>query len=185
MDTPKQFQRTLAIDPTNGGFAFIVLEGPSRLVDWGVARVWSESDKEVLARVEGIVARYSAGLLVVEDPDKSRRGTRARRLIKLLLRTAKAWGIVTCCVSRSAVRQSVGIEGATKQEIASEIVRYFPELEASLPAPRRPWESENQRMNIFDALALALTALPCSSTCLYCVDSSRAPGRWILACTMR
>lgn len=158
MDTHKSFQRTLAIDPTNAGFAFIVLEGASRLIDWGVAKIWAKSDREFLARVEAIVDRYGPTVLVAENADESRRGARAQRRIGLLTRYAKSQGMVMRSVSRSTVRQSFGNSRATKQEIATEIARWFPELAPYLPAPRRPWESEDQRINIFDALAFAIAS---------------------------
>jgi len=152
------FQRILAIDPTTSGFAFIVLEGGERLVDWGVARVWAESENEYLARIEAIVQRYSPSWLVVENAMQSRRGTRARRRIALLLRYAKSQKMIATTVSWEAVRQALGQAVNTKYEIASTIANRFPELAIHLPKRRRAWESEDPRMNIFDATAIALAA---------------------------
>ena len=45
----------------------------------------------------------------------------------------------------------------TKREIAEAIVREFPELEPRLPPVRKIWMSEDVRMSIFDAAALAIT----------------------------
>lgn len=156
MDASTPFLRTLAIDPTASGFAFVVLEDPRRIVDWGVAKIWAASDNEFLARIEGIVERYAPSRFVVEESEGSRRGVRARRRIGLLLRYAQSQGMVTSSVSRTDVRESMGMQGATKQEIATKLARHFPELETFLPAPRRPWESEDPRMNIFDALSFAI-----------------------------
>ena len=44
-----------------------------------------------------------------------------------------------------------------KQEIAIAIAERFPELAPRLPRFRKPWMSEDYRMSIFDAVALALT----------------------------
>ena len=44
-----------------------------------------------------------------------------------------------------------------KQEIAIAIAERFPELAPRLPRSRKPWMSEDYRMSIFDAVALALT----------------------------
>jgi len=35
--------RVLAIDPSTRGFGFAVLEGPSRLIDWGVKETRSKN----------------------------------------------------------------------------------------------------------------------------------------------
>lgn len=158
MKSASSFQRILAIDPTTSGFAFIVLEGGVRLVDWGVARVWAESDNEYLARIEAIVERYSPACLVVQDTTQSRRGPRARRRIALLLRYAKSVEMAATSVSWEAVRQAIGQGVNTKYEIASAIASRFPELAAHLPHRRRAWENEDPRMNIFDATAFALAA---------------------------
>lgn len=152
------FQRILAIDPITSGFAFAVLEGTARLVDWGVTRVWAESDNEFLARVEAIVQRYSPACLVVEEAGGSRRGTRARRRIALLLRYAKSQEMTATTVSWDTVREAVGKAGNTKYEIALVIANQFPELVAHLPKPRRAWENEDPRINLFDATAFALAA---------------------------
>ena len=50
-----------------------------------------------------------------------------------------------------------GSDATTKQEIAIAIAERFPELAPRLPRSRKPWMSEDYRMSIFDAVALALT----------------------------
>ena len=44
----------------------------------------------------------------------------------------------------------------TKHERAKLIAEQFPEFEPQLPAPRKIWMSEDPRMSIFEAAALAL-----------------------------
>ncbi len=43
-----------------------------------------------------------------------------------------------------------------KQSLAEAIARHMPAFERYLPPPRKPWMSEDSRMNLFDAAALAL-----------------------------
>ena len=160
MDAPTiQYRRMLAITPSKRGFGFVVLEGQTRLVDWGVAQVWSRRDREFLTRIEDIVDRFRPSILVVEDGAGSRRGLRATRRIDLAATYAIGRGIDARRVTRRAVREAFAASGTTKQAIAVAISRLFPELEARLPRPRKPWLPEDERMNIFDALALALVAL--------------------------
>lgn len=158
MKSASSFQRILAIDPTTSGFAFVVLEGRERLVDWGVTRVWAKSDNEYLARVEAIVQRYSPVCFVLEEGGHSRRGARARRRIALSLRYARSHKLTVISVSWDMVRQAIGEGVNTKHEIASKIASQFAELAIHLPHRRRAWENEDPRINIFDAMAFALAA---------------------------
>jgi len=51
----------------------------------------------------------------------------------------------------------LGNPQGTKQEMAEMLAIQFPdELASRLPKKRKPWESEDGRMDIFDAVALAL-----------------------------
>jgi hypothetical protein len=61
----------------------------------------------------------------------------------------------TVSFSRADMRACFG--QIAKREIAEAIVREFPELEPRLPPVRKIWMSEDRRMNIFDAAALAMT----------------------------
>src|SRR2546422_6406966 len=61
--------------------------------------------------------------------------------------------------SRERVRQVFFADGkGTKDALAEILAKRFPEeLGFRLPPKRRPWMSEDYRMGIFDAVALALT----------------------------
>ena len=48
-------------------------------------------------------------------------------------------------------------DAITKYQIATTIAQWLPEFEPRLPPFRKPWMSEDYRMSIFDAVALALT----------------------------
>lgn len=151
--------RVLSIDPSTNGFGFAVLEGNDQLIDWGVAKVWSKANRELLARVENFVSRYRPNLIVLEDMNDTRRGTKARNQIVAIARYALARRIAVRFVSRQQVRETFRPFGLTKVDIALAIAKMFPELAPRLPRYRKPWMSEDQRMNIFDATSFALTAL--------------------------
>lgn len=40
--------RVLAIDPSTRGFGFAVLEGPNRLIDWGVKETKVDKKRKIL-----------------------------------------------------------------------------------------------------------------------------------------
>jgi len=51
----------------------------------------------------------------------------------------------------------LGNPKGTKQEMAELLAKKFPdELASRLPPKRKPWKSEDKRMDIFDAVALAV-----------------------------
>ena len=61
-------------------------------------------------------------------------------------------------ISRPSIQQAFAEIGVkTKYEIAGAIASRFPELSSRLPHQRKPWESEDERMSIFSAAAMALT----------------------------
>ncbi|MGO8735355.1 MAG: hypothetical protein ACLQVM_21465 [Terriglobia bacterium] len=159
---PSEHRRVLAIDPTSRGFGFVVLEGPHRLIDWGVAHARVDKHRRCLARVANLIAHYEPEVIVLEDGAGrgSRRSARVRQLLKEIQGLAMNRDIPTRRYSRSELRHAFAESGArTKYEIAKVIAGRFPELASRLPPFRKPWMSEDDRMNIFDALGLALTML--------------------------
>ena len=70
---------------------------------------------------------------------------------------ARARGVPARRISRAVLRRAFTAEQAcTKYKIALAIAGRFPELAWRLPPIRKPWMSEDTRMGIFDAVALAL-----------------------------
>lgn len=150
--------RVLAIDPSSVGFGFAVLEEPTRLVDWGVTQVWSKSPRAFLSRLEALVDRYSPTLIVLEEVQNTKQRKRTSQRLSLVGRYAASRRIAVTKVSRADVRAAFGNE-PSKHDIAVAIATMFPELASKLPPRRKLWTSEKERMNIFDALSFALTAL--------------------------
>ena len=54
----------------------------------------------------------------------------------------------------------VAVHSPTKYQRAVALVSRFPELEARLPRQRKPWMTEDSRINIFDALGFAVVCFP-------------------------
>src|SRR5215831_8200238 len=151
--------RVLAIDPSTRGFGFAVLEGPSRLIDWGVKETKTDKKKRSLKLIAELMERYQPKVFVVEDygGKGSRRCQRVGELIKDISKVALKRGIRVKSISRLKVKQAFAESGASnKQEIAMAIAGRFPELAPRLPRFRKPWMSEDYRMSIFDAVGLGL-----------------------------
>jgi hypothetical protein len=156
----KRFSAELvfAVFPSTRGFGYAVFEGPKSLVDWGVKGVRGrQKNLASLTKVRELLAFYRPDVLVLENYQGrgSRRARRIQTLINLLTAHAAKERIAIASYSRSEVRACFGL--TTKHEMAEAIVREFPELEPRLPPVRKIWMSEDRRMNIFDAAALAIT----------------------------
>ena len=160
MDARYRELRVLAIDPHPRGFGYAVFEGPLCLVDWGTKDVRRDKERVALEKIGELVRRYQPTLIVVEDcaHRKSRRNARVRQLTQRILVAARESAVEGRAVPCAAVyRTFAGTGAGTKYGIATALVRAFPELMVRLPPPRKPWETEDSRMSIFDAVALGLT----------------------------
>ena len=152
----------LAIVPKSRGFGFVVLEARGKLVAWGVARLYSAHQDEYLLRLEGLVLRYRVRILALEA-EKSRRGERAKQMIAQATQLASSRRLTTTFASRKHACKRIGLPSATKHELAARLAEEFPDLAVHLPEPRKIWQSEDQRMLLFEAMAIAIAALPYSA----------------------
>jgi hypothetical protein len=156
----------LAIDPTTKGFAWVLLEGGDTLVGYGTARVRPPKHDGTLGRITALLERHRPHVLVLEYRDSaSYRASRLEVLTRAIEETARGKRIPVCWISRSTVVAVLGPDVRTKYEVACALANRFPELRDRLPRPRKPWMSEDERMNLFDAaglaVAAALTKRPC------------------------
>jgi len=154
-------QRILAIDPISRGFGFVVLETePMQLVDWGT--VAGQRTAESLGHaIMDLVARLQPTLAVLEDPKSARskpRRTALNETRDLVTRVLRRHCPLHLVVARMRTGTARALGARTKPQLAERLSARFPELSAKTPPHRQPWQSEDTRTAIFDALALALTA---------------------------
>ena len=90
------------------------------------------------------------------------RATRIKTLHRKIVVWAGKQPLKVRLVSVTQVRmQLVGESRATKFAVARTLAEKFPtELGTRLPPKRRPWMSEDPRMDIFDAVGLAVAFWP-------------------------
>lgn len=161
MKTRKRYNLVLAIYPSTRGLAFVVFEGPLSPVDWGMREVRGRhKNQRCLERVTAVLNWYQPDLLVLQNMSST--GTRrALRLMELnagIGELAEDRGIPIVGYSRAQVKESFEPFGLTsKRFIAETIAKHIPAFDRYLPPVRKPWMSEDARMGIFDAAALALT----------------------------
>jgi len=161
MTYPSLSARVLAIDPTTKGFAYAVLEGPGLLIDWGSTQAAPQrKNLTCLKRIADLIERYDPDVLLFEAyaGRDFRRCARIQALFRCVHRLSARRHLRSRAFSRAEVRKAFAALGdTTKEAIARSIGNRFPELGPHLPRVRKPWMSEDERMSIFDAVALAVT----------------------------
>ena len=159
--TPTDPTRIFAVDPTTKGFGYAILETPFRLVDWGLAHVSGEKESGALARFEELLDQFRPDIVILEDSTApgSRRRPRVQKLLEKLRDTVRERGMAVHMIPRLAVIEcfSAPDKRATKFSITQNLAETFPELAPKMPARRKIWQSEDERIATFDALALAVT----------------------------
>jgi len=151
--------RILAIAPLSRGLGYAVMEGPDNLLACGNKAILRDKNTGALAWLEKFIKFYQPAVLVL--PDVQAKDTRRAKRIKTLHKKMVAWavkrGVKVRMVSNTQVRlQLLNDTKATKQAVAETLVKRFPtELAPRLPPKRRPWMSEDPRMDIFDAVGFA------------------------------
>src|ERR1022692_449209 len=115
--------RILAVYPNSRGFGFAVLEGPDRLVDWGVVYVRANNHRRCLKKVKAIIERLQPDRLVTDDPRKAlHRGVRIRRLLTGILHLAADLRIPRTGLSRNEVRRVVAQSNATTKQAIAKVI---------------------------------------------------------------
>lgn len=157
----KPSQCVLAIDPYLRGFGWALLEGPDLLVDWGIYQTRTKRPERILGRIATLLQRYEPQLLVVEDihHPRCRRRERARALISEIRDMARTADIAVHFVPMKDVRNHYrDLRAKSKDAVAGLIVTRFPELQRIRPPRRKNWMREDERMAVFDAIAMAVTS---------------------------
>src|SRR5581483_4304194 len=75
--------RVLGIDPSSRNVAFVVLEGPGSLVDWGSRTTQRADSARAQAVIEALIERFQPQVVAIEDY-RSRGARRCPRVRKLL-----------------------------------------------------------------------------------------------------
>jgi hypothetical protein len=153
-----KFSISLAVAPSNRGFGFAVFEGQSTLVDWRVKTVKGDKNEQTLTKLKALISQYQPAVLIIQDytAHGSRRSPRIQELGRSMMALGAEQGISVALISeRELQKVFFGNRKGTKFEIAKILADRFPEeLAARLPRRRKPWMSQDYRMDIFDAVGL-------------------------------
>jgi hypothetical protein len=153
--------RVLSIYLTTRGLGFVLMDAPLSPIDWGTREVRGKNKNAIcLAKVAALLEAHQPDVLVLEDTKGkgARRATRIQRLSQAIDSLATDQDISLHRLSRGDVKGCFERFGAhTHYEIAMAIAKRIPAYERFLPPPRKLWMSEDPRMSIFAAAALAIT----------------------------
>jgi hypothetical protein len=157
--TSKHF-RILAIAPFARGFGFVVMEGQKTIIECGGRVADGDKNAQSLAKMKKLLNFYRPGVLLLQDMEAkgSRRAPRIKTLNRQIKGVAEKHKIEVELISGKQLRSLLlGNPKGTKHEMAEMLAMQFPdELASRLPPKRKLWKSEDSRMDIFDAVALAV-----------------------------
>lgn len=128
-------------------------------MDWGAKSVKGDKNARSLVRAEGLIALYQPDVLVLPDASSknSRRSSRIKELVQAIMDLANSRQIKVAMLSPEQVKRHLLAGGEGTKHTVAEIIaqRFEAELGPILPPKRSLWKSEDRRMDIFGAVALA------------------------------
>jgi hypothetical protein len=145
-------ERIIAVDLRTQSLGFVVLEGPDRILDWGVKsfRGGVNAVRDPLGlKITRLIATY------VPDGIVLRRRPRTNAAVRQLEEEAGAQRVAVHFLSGRMVKDAFP-HCRNKYEVASVVCDRFLELISVLPPKRKPFQNEDYRMRIFDAAATGI-----------------------------
>lgn len=156
-----QCPRALALYVTRRGIAFVLFMAPLEPHDWGTKEFCGRTAQVGGMRAaKQLIERFHPDVIVIEDAHEkhSRRFPRIRTLYRAIARYAVHERIEVVSYSRKEIRDAFAVvDGSTKHDINSAIVRMIPALRARQPHKRRAWDAESAAQGLFDAVSLGVT----------------------------
>lgn len=149
--------RVLGIASTTRGLAFAVTEGPRRLVDTGLRRIPARRTAALKA-IDLVLQKARPLFVAFERETSQKKRNRGRMFSKAVADACETGGIMLLSIGRAETNALSEIANPTKWDVAEALVKHFPEIAGRLPRRRRAWQSEDERIGIFLALAAAVAA---------------------------
>ena len=126
-----------------------------QLVDWGMRRF--RKGRRYDHMLSDLLRLFHPSALVLRrvSGHSRRNSPHIARMVSRITKEARATKTPIVYVSeRTFARLFQELGDRTKQQIATSMAECFPELAWKLPPPRMPWQPEDARMSLFDAVAL-------------------------------
>jgi hypothetical protein len=151
--------RILAIALTARGFGYCVMENQV-ILESGNKGVEGNKNSQSVFKIEKLLKQFLPSVLVLQDVNAEgcRRAPRIKTLHRQIIELAANRKIKVSLFSGKLLRIALlGDVKGTKHEMAEFLAQKYPvELAAKLPPKRRAWENEDGRMDMFDAVGLAV-----------------------------
>jgi hypothetical protein len=156
--TSKQV-RILAVALSARGFGYSVMEDQT-ILESGNKGVKGNKNLNSVSKVEKLMNPFQPSVLVLQDVNAKgcHRAPRIKALHQQVMALAKRRKCRVALFSGKRLRIALlGDVKGTKYEMAEMLAQKFPiELAGKLPPKRRSWENEDGRMDMFDAVGLAV-----------------------------
>lgn len=154
-----KYFRIAAVSLSANGFGYAVMEG-NALVDYRNKVFLADKNANSLTNIDKLIVRFQPDALVLHDVNAkgTYRAPRIKELHQRVVTLAKKHRLKVTKISNTELRTLLlNDPKGTKHDMAERIAKQFPdELASRVPPKRKPWKSEDSRMDIFEALALAL-----------------------------
>lgn len=148
--------RILGIASTIRGFAYAITEGPVCLVA-SATRGTPASGERLTSAIDALLLRARPLFIAFEQASGKKRD-RGRWFAEALVSCCEARKIMVLTVGHEKLRGLTALRRPNKWDIADVMVTRFPEIAHKLPGKRKPWQSEDDRIGVFMALAAAVCA---------------------------
>jgi len=150
------YLRVLALAPMNKGFGYVVTENLYRALDCGVTNIRVNKVSRSLTRFEALLREYQPDMVVCMDTERCS-STMSQKILTSVEKYCAAASRPLRRFKRDDIKHIFSNFGViTRYDIADHLIKWLPALEHVRPKRCAIWESEDPRMKIFDAAAVAI-----------------------------
>lgn len=155
----KKQYRIAAVSLSANGFGYAIMEG-NALIEYRNKVFLADKNANSLTNIDKLIVRFQPDVLVLHDvnAEGTYRAPRIEELHRKVIALAKKRKLKVVKFSNTELRTLLlNDPKGTKHDMAECIAKQFPdELASRVPPKRKAWTSEPNRMDIFDAVGLAL-----------------------------
>jgi hypothetical protein len=130
------------------------------MLECGKKGVRGNKNRNSVLKIEKLLKQFLPSVLMLHDVNATgcRRAPRIKALHRQVIELATKQNLKVALLSGNLLRNALlGDAKGTKHEMAELLAQKYPvELGGKLPRKRRPWENEDGRMDMFDAVGLAV-----------------------------
>jgi len=159
MNTTHNNFRIFAVSLSANGFGYAVMED-NALVDYRNKMFQADKNANSLTHIDKLVVRYQPDILILHNVNAkgTYRAPRIKELHRKVIALAQKQKLKVAKLSNTELRTILlNDPKGTKHDMAERIGKQFPdELGSRVPPKRKLWKSEANRMDIFDAVGLAM-----------------------------